>query len=227
MGKGLSIIHVSRLVDGCWQVLHLDLKTRLHLVEDVGVLLARYKADGQTLRAKSAGSAHSVQVLVRLVWHIEVDHHVDLLDVDASSEEVSRDHDPELALLELVVDLDSLGLLHRPETRLRWETLLVDDLIQLLCVVLRLGEDDHLVKVEVVQQLDELSNLLGFFQLDEVLLEAMKSQLLLLVNEELLWVLHVHPTYVLGPLGEGGREHHHLPVLAALHKDLLNLGSHV
>ena len=168
-----------------------------------------------------------MQVLICFVWHVKVDDHIDLLDIDSSTEEISGDHDSELALLELVVHLDSLGLLHRSEAGLRWEALLVDDFIQFLCVFLRLGEDDDLVKVEFIKQLNKLSNFLCLFKLHEILLESMKGKLSLLVDEELLWVLHVHSTYVLGLLGKSSREHHNLSVLTALHEDLLNLGSHV
>ena len=94
--------------------------------------------------------------------------------------------------------------------------------------MLGLGENDDLVEVNIVQKLDELSDFLGLLELDEVLLQAVKGQLGLLVDEELLWVLHVHPADVFGLGGKGGGEHHHLSVgRVALHEDLLHLGSHV
>lgn len=168
-----------------------------------------------------------MKVLISLIWHIKVDNNVDLLDIDSSSEEIGGDHDSELTLLELVVNLDSLGLLHRSEAGLGWESLLVDDFIQFLCVFLRLCENDDLVEIEFIKQLDKLSNFLCLLELHEILLESMKGKLSLFVDEKLLWILHVHSTYVLGLLGKSSREHHNLSVLTALHEDLLNLGSHV
>ena len=61
---------------------------------------------------------------------------------------------------------------------------------------MRLGKNDHLVEVKLIKQLDKLSDFLCLFELDEILLESMKGKLSLLVDEELLWVLHVHSTYV-------------------------------
>lgn len=53
-----------------------------------------------------------MEVLVSFVWHVEVDDNVDLLDIDTSTVHVGGDHDSVLAFFEVVVDLDSLVLLH-------------------------------------------------------------------------------------------------------------------
>ena len=71
------------------------------------VFWAAHEADSQTLGSESSGSAHSVQVGVRVLWHVKVEDYVDLLDVNTSSEDVSGDHDSVLEGFEVIVSLDS------------------------------------------------------------------------------------------------------------------------
>lgn len=52
-----------------------------------------------------------------------------------------------------------------------------NDLVQFLSVLLLFGENDDLVKFEIVKQLDELSNLLVVVELYVVLLQSVQSEL--------------------------------------------------
>lgn len=151
MRYACSVVHVRGLVDARRQVLHLDLEAGLHVAENLLVFLAGDERDGKTLGAEPTGSANTMQILVALFRHIKVDDDVDLLDVDASTEQVCADHDSILALLEARVDLETLLLRHGLEAGDTGESLALNDLVQFLRVLLRLGEDDDLIELEVVE----------------------------------------------------------------------------
>ena len=101
-------------VDGFWQHRHLNHEPALDVLQNVLVAVAGDEADSEPLGVEPAGSsdlesvrAYSVQVGVRVFRHVVVEDDVDLLDVDSSGEHVGGDHDSLLALLELLVPVDS------------------------------------------------------------------------------------------------------------------------
>lgn len=49
------------------------------------------------------GSTHSVQVGIRVLWHVIVEHDVDSLNVHASAKQISSHQDATLEVLELLV----------------------------------------------------------------------------------------------------------------------------
>lgn len=95
-----------------------------------------------------------------------------------------------LQFLEPVVDLDALRLRQLGVHGLRGERLLVQDLRELDGVRDGLNEDDYLVKIESVNQSHKLGVLLVLVKLHVVLLEAMKRQLGLVLNENFSSVPH-------------------------------------
>ena len=105
--KQAFILTVSGDVNGGWHLFNLHLESLLNLFKDLVVFWAAHEADSQTLGSESSGSAHSVQVGVRVLWHVKVEDYVDLLDVNTSSEDVSGDHDSVLEGFEVIVSLDS------------------------------------------------------------------------------------------------------------------------
>lgn len=104
-----SVVHVAGGVDGGWQLANLHLEALLDLSQNFFVLGRLYECDRETFGSESACAANSVQVFVALFRHVEVEHDVDLLDIDAAAKELGRDQDAVLELLEAVVDLDSAG----------------------------------------------------------------------------------------------------------------------
>lgn len=48
-----------------------------------------------------------MEVGICVVWHVVVEHDIDLLNVDASSENLGGDEDTVFELLESLVDFDS------------------------------------------------------------------------------------------------------------------------
>lgn len=53
--------------------------------------------------------AYSVEIRIRLLGHVEIEHNIDLLNIDTSAKDVSSDHDSVLELLEVVVRLNSVS----------------------------------------------------------------------------------------------------------------------
>ena len=149
----------------------------MDIVEDLCVLGRGDEGNGESLGSESAGSSDSVEVLVVLVGHVEVDDDVDLLDVDSSSVHVRRYHYAVLGLLEVVVHFDSLFLLHVSVRGDGRETFFSDHVLQLGGVLGVADEDDDLVELEGVEQVDQLLDFLVFLELDVILLETMKGQL--------------------------------------------------
>ena len=91
---------VECAVDGCWKIFDLDFKALLDVLKNLFVFVAAYERDCETLGAESASAAYSVQVGVGVVGHVEVEHDVDLFDINAAREDVRRDQEAQLELLE-------------------------------------------------------------------------------------------------------------------------------
>ena len=215
------------MVDGGRQILYLSLKSGLDLGQDFLVVLIGDETDAQTLGVEATSSADSVKVLISLFRHVVVNDDVDLFDVNASTQQISTDHDSVLALSEALVN--GLSLLHgkRSATGDTWELLTTHDLVQFLGGVGRLGENDHLVKLNVVQQVDELPGLLMFLQFDEVLLQTVQIEFRLRVDVKLKGILHELLAGLFSIGGKSSTEHHNLSLGLAGGEDSLDLSPHI
>ena len=88
-----------------------------------------------------------------------VDHQVDSLDVDTSSEEVSGHEQPGSVGLEEVVVLDPLFLLQLRVDADGVEQFLPEEFSQLLGTVNSVDKDDHLVEGQGVKEMGQLFEL--------------------------------------------------------------------
>lgn len=104
---------------------------------------------------------------------------------------------------------------------------LAEKLVQLGGANGALDEDDDLVELELVQQVVELAVLLRLTQLDVKLLQTGKSQLGVIVDEDLQSVLHELESDWLRLLGHRCREHHHLLLRRSGAEDLLHVATHI
>jgi hypothetical protein len=129
--------------------------------------------------------------------------------------------------LEVSVALNTLRLLELPVDGNRGEVILAQDFIEVDSAVNALHEDDDLVELESVEEVSQLTNLLVLFQLDVILLETVKGELALVVNEDLKLVAHELPTYVLYFRSHGSGEHHDLFLSRSGLEDLLHITSHI
>jgi len=192
-----SVIHVGGDVNSGGELLNFHFKSLLNFVEGFHVLLATDEGNCETLGSESSSSSYSVQIRIRLSRHIKVEDHIDLFNIDSSSEDISSDHDPVLKLLEVVVSLDSLWLGKVSMDRDGGEVVLFEDFIKFDCKLDALHEDDDLVEHEGIEQVGELPDFLVFLQLDVVLLESVQGELALVINEDFEGVLHELPADLL------------------------------
>lgn len=84
-----------------------NLEALLNLLENLLIILAADKGDGETLGSETTGTTDTVQVGVGIGGEIVVDGQVDTLDIDTTTEDVSGDTDTLVELLELLVTLDT------------------------------------------------------------------------------------------------------------------------
>lgn len=145
-----------------------------------------------------------MKVAVGLLGHIEVEDNIDLLNIDTTTENVGGDHDSVLEGLEVSITLDALILLQVSVDGNRGEVVLTQKMVKHLSSVNALNEDNNLVEMQRVKQVNKLLDLFLFLDLDEVLLETVKGELALVVNEDLEGVDHELATDVLNFLGHGG-----------------------
>jgi len=92
-----------------------------------------------------------VEIGISLLRHIKVEDHIDLFNINTSSEYVSWHHDPVLELFEVIVPLNSLRLEQVPVDRNAGEVILSEDFIQLDGIEDTLHEDNDLIEHEWVQ----------------------------------------------------------------------------
>jgi len=148
----------------------------VHGVEDRGVLVGGEEGDRQALGAEATGSAHAMEVGVGAVGHVVVDDDVDALDVDAACDEVGRDEDALVTLLERFVPRQALLLRHAAVDGDGRKVALGEELVEVRAALHGLDEDDHLVEHERVEEIVELAVLLRLGQLDVVLDEAVEGE---------------------------------------------------
>ncbi len=105
--------------------------------------------------------------------HVEVEHNVDLLDVDIATEDFSGYQNTMLELLEALINFDVLFLGDATMDSLAENFVLVQFFGKFGCVLDTLHEDNHLVEFYGVDQVNQLLNFFIIFQLDVILLKIM------------------------------------------------------
>lgn len=95
--EGKGVLHVR---DG-------DLEALANVLEHVLVGVLADEGDGETLGTETTGTTDTVQIRVGVRGHVVVDGQVDALDIDTTTEDVGRDTDSLVELLELLVPTDT------------------------------------------------------------------------------------------------------------------------
>lgn len=108
-----------------------------------------------------------------------------------------------------------------------WEVAVDKNVVQLRTADSTPNEDDDLVEGKGVEQVIELSVLLGFAELDIVLVEPMKGQLGLVVHEQLGRILHEFSADRADLLRESSAEHHDLLLGWCSSEYLLHVAAHI
>lgn len=190
-------------------------------------MISADEGNGQALGAETTGTTDAVQVRVGVSRQIVVDSQVDTLDVDTAAEDVGGDTDTLIEVLELLVAANALLLGHARVNGDGREVAFTQKLVELGRTLSALDENDDLVELQVVEEIVELAVLLALLQLEVVLLEAVKSELGILVDVVLGGVLHELLADGLDLVGQSGREHHDLLLLGSGTENLLDVATHV
>jgi hypothetical protein len=66
-----------------------DLETLLDLLQNILIIRAAHKGDTETFGSETTGTAHTMQVRVRLLGHVVVDGDIDTLNIDTTTEDIS------------------------------------------------------------------------------------------------------------------------------------------
>lgn len=121
---------VSGNIDLIRQLSYVDNEALLDLIKHFHISLIRHECDRKTLRAEATSAGHSVQIGVRVLGHVIVEHNVHTLDIHTTTEQVGRDQDSLLKVLELLIARQTLLLRHGTVDSDRWEVLLNEKLSQ-------------------------------------------------------------------------------------------------
>mmetsp|Transcript_84567 Transcript_84567/g.141017 ORF Transcript_84567/g.141017 Transcript_84567/m.141017 type:complete len:338 (+) Transcript_84567:450-1463(+) len=168
-----------------------------------------------------------MQIRVRIIRHIIVDDDVDPLNVDPTGKQIRGHHDTALELFEGRIGLDSVLLRHPRMNASGGELALAQEVGEGRGPGHRLHKDDHLVELEGIQKVVQLSVLSGIRSLDIVLLQSVEGELGVRVHVDLNWVLHELLGRLTDVLRHGCGIHHHLLILRCLQVDLLHITTHV
>ena len=85
-----------------------DLESLLDSLEHLLVLIGADKGDSETLSAETTSTTDTVKIGVSIGGQIVVDSQVDALDINTTSEDIGRDTDTLVELLELLVSADTI-----------------------------------------------------------------------------------------------------------------------
>jgi hypothetical protein len=76
------------------------------------LVLLSDKVDGETEVPKTTRTTDSMQIGLRVLREVEVDHDVHRLNIDTTGEQVSANEATGLTILEVVIDAVTVTLLH-------------------------------------------------------------------------------------------------------------------
>lgn len=163
------VLHVRRRVDAAlWELGDLILEALFDGLDDRLVIWVADERESETLGSETTGTTDTVEVRVRLVRHVVIDGDVNALNIDTTAEDVSRDTDTGLELLELLVALDAALLLDAEhqlwneynlplfltDTRMHCgarEVALAEEPVKLGATRSRAHENDDLVELQAIK----------------------------------------------------------------------------
>ena len=79
----------------------------MDFIKSLAVFIRADESDGEALSTEAAGTTDTMKVGVGIHRHVEVEHDVDLFNVDTTAKELSGYEDAVSKLLETLVDLKS------------------------------------------------------------------------------------------------------------------------
>jgi len=152
----------------------------LDLLEESGVA-RQHEIDGGSFLTETTSTSNPVNVVLLLLWQLEVDDETDLLDVDAASKHVGGDQDADGTGSELLHHDFSLLLVHLTVHAGDHKILLGHVALELVHSALRIAVNDGLINVQVRVEVEQDIHLpLLLFYGNVVLVDTFKGQVFLL-----------------------------------------------
>lgn len=176
-------------------------------MEKVAVLV-RNQVDGDTEVAEATRATDAMQVGFGHLREVEVDDHVDGLDIDATSEEIGAHQIATQPVAEVVEDTISVRLRHAGMDIVAGVTELGDLLRQQLDTLGGVAEDDRLIDLQLREERVQTVHLLSLLYERVVLCDTLQGQFVHQID--LVRVLEVLAHELLHRDGKGGREEKNL-----------------
>lgn len=122
------VVNVELLVDVLRNRLDFSAEFLLNLVQ-IEPILPVDEVDGETQVSESTGTANTVQIGFRVLGEVEVDHDVDRLDIDTTSQQVRADEVAAYAVAEIMEHAVTVLLKH-PGVRIEARVTQLSDLLR-------------------------------------------------------------------------------------------------
>jgi hypothetical protein len=122
---------------------------------EVPLFLGRDEGEGVPDRVRARGPPDPVDVILRNVGHVEVDHVLERLHVDAARDDVGRHQHTNLSALEAAESLRTLRLTPVPMHAGICDPALLQELGEPIGAMLGAGEDDHATDLLALQELQK------------------------------------------------------------------------
>ena len=113
------------------------------------MVVVRHEVDRQTQVTETAGATDTVEVRLRVLGEVEVDHHVDRLNINTTSDQVGADQVTAVALTEVMEHTVTVLLLHTSVNVVAAIAKLNNLLGQKLHAVHAVTENDRLVDLQL------------------------------------------------------------------------------
>ncbi len=171
-GVALILAASARKPSGSGITVGLDARQLLDVAQ-IGPLVIRHEADRHARRAGARGAADAVDVLLRHVGQLEVEHMADARHVDAARGDVGRDQHLDLADLELAQRALALRLALVAVDRVGGDAGMAEQLHDAVGAVLGAGEDQAALDLRVAEMDGEQRLLFRLADEGGVLLDAL------------------------------------------------------
>uniref|UniRef100_A0A147BFX0 Putative secreted protein n=1 Tax=Ixodes ricinus TaxID=34613 RepID=A0A147BFX0_IXORI len=195
-----------------------------NFLEQLPLLFTNHRHRPSTF-ASTCRTTHTVHIVLHRMRQCEVDHGLDVLDVEAARNQVGGDEDVHLKLLEAVQGLQPLGLVQVPVQLVRTHAQESQQHAQPVGQLLGLYKHDCVVMERPADQCrqDGLPVAFPLWPDADELLPQVECHVRVVVEEQLDWLLQRNCREVFNLLGHCRREQHCLPRWGALPNDLLHL----
>lgn len=140
-----------------------------------------YQVNCHTFSSQSPCSSNPVNILLQRVWHVVVNHQIHLLDINSSTNQVSRYQNSRLSLTELFHHSSPLLIWHVTCQHSDWKLQLLKLSRKLNCPVFCVHEQNALTDFQVFVKLNQCTKFLTLVsQSNEKLFDSFHRHLLLL-----------------------------------------------